>query len=222
VAAEFTHQIKNPLAIINNAAFSLQRALKQGKAVSAEQVRIIQEEVEHSDRIITQIMGYAQLSEGHVEKLNLIEELDQAIVQVFPPAAAYPVRIHLDCAGEFPAMFMQRRHLLDTFVNLLQNARDALGDKGGNVFVRAQCHADSSIEVTLRDDGPGIPPEKQEKIFEAYYTTKAKGTGLGLATAKHNVELYGGTVRVESTLGKGARFTLIFPARGLMKLAKQK
>jgi signal transduction histidine kinase len=221
VAAEFTHQIKNPLAIINNAAFSLQRALKQGKAVSAEQVRIIQEEVEHSDRIITQIMGYAQLSEGHVEKLHLIEELDHAIAQVFPPAAAYPVRIHRDYAVEFPPVFMQRRHLLDTLVNLLQNAREALGDKGGNIFVSAQCHADYSIEVTIRDDGPGIPPAKQEKIFEAYYTTKAKGTGLGLATIKHNVELYGGAVRVESALGKGARFTLVFPARALIKLAKQ-
>ena len=185
VAAEFTHQIKNPLAIINNAAFSLQRALKQGKTVSAEQIRIIQEEVEHSDRIITQIMGYAQLSEGHVEKLNLIEELDQAIAQVFPPAVGYPVQIHRDYhTDDFPPMFMQRRHLLDTFVNLLQNAREALGDKGGNIFVSAQCHDDYSIEVTIRDDGPGIPADKQEKIFEAYYTTKEKGTGLGLATVK--------------------------------------
>jgi signal transduction histidine kinase len=222
VAAEFTHRIKNPLAIINNAAFSLQRALKQGKAVSAAQIRIIQEEVEHSDRIITQIMGYAQLSEGHVEKLNLIEEMDQAIVQVFPPAAGYPVRIHCEYrTDEFPPMFMQRRHLLDSFVNLLQNARDALGDKGGNIFVSAQCHADYSIEVTIRDDGPGIPADKQEKIFEAYYTTKEKGTGLGLATVKHNVELYGGAVRLESGLGKGARFTLVFPAKALIKLAKQ-
>ncbi|MGO8925583.1 MAG: two-component system sensor histidine kinase NtrB [Limisphaerales bacterium] len=222
VAAEFTHQIKNPLAIINNAAFSLQRSLKQGKAVSAEQIRIIQEEVEHSDQIITQIMGYAQLSEGHVEKLNLIEELDQAIAQVFPPAAGYPVRIHCEYrTAEFPPMFMQRRHLLDSFVNLLQNAREALGDKGGNIFVSAQCHADYSIEVTIRDDGPGIPADKQEKIFEAYYTTKEKGTGLGLATVKHNVELYGGTVRVESGLGKGARFTLVFPAKALIKLAKR-
>ena len=222
VAAEFTHQIKNPLAVINNAAFSLQRALKQGKAISAEQIRIIQEEVEHSDRIITQIMGYAQLSEGHVEKLNLVEELDHAIGQVFPPAAGYPVRIHADYhSPEFPPMFMQRRHLLDSFVNLLQNAREALGEKGGNVFISARCHADSSIEVTIRDDGPGIPPDKLERIFEAYYTTKAKGTGLGLATLKHNVELYGGTVRVESALGKGARFVLVFPAKALIKLAKQ-
>jgi signal transduction histidine kinase len=222
VAAEFTHRIKNPLAIINNAAFSLQRALKQGKAVSAEQIRIIQEEVEHSDRIITQIMGYAQLSEGHVEKLNLIEEMDQAIVQVFPPAAGYPVRIHCEYrTDEFPPMFMQRRHLLDSFVNLLQNAREALGEKGGTIFVSAKCHADYSIEVTIRDDGPGIPADKQEKIFEAYYTTKEKGTGLGLATVKHNVELYGGAVRLESGLGKGAWFTLVFPAKALIKLAKQ-
>jgi signal transduction histidine kinase len=222
VAAEFTHQIKNPLAIINNAAFSLQRALKQGKPISAEQIQIIQEEVEHSDRIITQIMGYAQLSEGHVEKLNLVEELDQAIAQVFPPAAGYPVKLHHTYrTDEFPPMFMQRRHLLDSFVNLLQNAREALGEKGGNIFIDARCHPDYSIEVAIADDGPGIPADKQEKIFEAYYTTKEKGTGLGLATVKHNVELYGGVVRVDSGLGKGARFTLVFPAKALIKLARQ-
>jgi signal transduction histidine kinase len=220
VAAEFTHQIKNPLAIINNAAFSIQRALKQGKAVSAEQIRIIQEEVEHSDKIITQIMGYAQLSESHVEKLNLVEELDQAIDSVFPPAAAYPVKVHRLYGSDFPPMFMQRRHLTDTLGNLLQNARDALEGQGGNVFVKAQCHDDLSVEVSIRDDGPGIPPDKLGRIFEAYYTTKPKGTGLGLATVKHNVELYGGSVRVESELGKGARFILIFPARALIKLAK--
>jgi signal transduction histidine kinase len=221
VAAEFTHQMKNPLAIINNAAFSLQRALKQGRPVSPDQIRIIQEEVEHSDRIITQIMGYAQLSEGHVERLNVIEELEHAITQVFPPAMGYPVRIHREWTDEFPPLFMQRRHLLDTFVNLLQNAREALGEKGGQVFVTAQCHSDYSVEVAFRDDGPGIPADKQEKIFEAYFTTKEKGTGLGLATVKHNVDLYGGSVRVESALGKGARFVLVFPAKALIRLARQ-
>jgi signal transduction histidine kinase len=220
LAAEFAHQIKNPLAIINNAAFSLQRALKKGPADASEQIRIIQEEVEHSDRIITQIMGYAQLSEGHVEKLSLAEELDRALAQVFPPAAHYRVQIHRHYAAEFPPLFMQRRHLADALVNLLQNARDALDGQGGNVFVRAQCRGDEAIEVAIADDGPGIPPERQERIFEPYYTTKAKGTGIGLATVRHNVELYGGTVHVESALGKGARFILIFPAKTLIQLAK--
>ncbi len=158
VAAEFTHQIKNPLAIINNAAFSLQRALKQGKPVSAEQIHIIQEEVEHSDRIITQIMGYAQLSEGHVEKLNVVEELDHAIAQVFPPAAGYPdPRPPRLSPTSFRRCSCSAATWPDTFVNLLQNAREALGDKGGNVFVSARCHSDYSVEVTIRDDGPGIP-----------------------------------------------------------------
>ena len=65
------------------------------------------------------------------------------------------------------------------------------------------------------------PVEKQEQIFEAYYTTREKGTGLGLAMVKHNVELYGGQVTVESELGKGARFVLLFPLTSSMSLAKQ-
>jgi signal transduction histidine kinase len=71
----------------------------------------------------------------------------------------------------------------------------------------------------VRDDGPGVPPDKIERIFEAYYTTKQHGTGLGLAIVKHNVELYGGRIHVESVLGKGAKFTVIFPAKALMKLS---
>ena len=220
LAAEFAHQIKNPLAIINNAAFSLQRGLKEGRAPLAAQVGMIQEEVERADRIITQVMGYAQLSEGHVEKLQVIDELNYAINRVFPAAAGYPVKVHREYAASFPPLLMQRRHATETFMNVLQNAREALEISGGNVFVRAQCLDDLSIEVSIQDDGPGIPPEKQVKIFEAYYTTKEKGSGLGLATVKHNVELYGGAIRVESKLGKGACFTLLFPAKMLMKLAK--
>ena len=71
--------------------------------------------------------------------------------------------------------------------------------------------------LRIADSGPGIPPDKRERIFEAYYTTKERGTGLGLSMVKHNTELYGGTVRVESGLGKGAKFTLVFPAKTLMK-----
>jgi len=217
LAAEFAHQIKNPLAIINNAAFSLRRALKEGRPGAMDQIQIIQDEVERSDRIITQIMGYAQLSEGRVEKLNVIEELNSAIDLVFPKAAGYPVQIHRDYAPHFPPLLMQRRHAADVFTNLLQNAREAFDGHAGNIFIRAHCLSDSAIEVIIKDDGPGIPRDKQEQIFEAYYTSKEKGTGLGLATVKHNVELYGGAVRVESELGKGARFILLFPSRTVIR-----
>lgn len=218
LAAEFAHQIKNPLAIINNAAFSLRRCLKDGRGDAREQVEMIQEEVDRADRIITQVMGYAQVSEGHVEKLDVVEELEYAVRSVFPPAAHYPVRVHQDCAGAFPPLLMQRRHASEAFINVLQNAREALGEKGGHVWITAAAREDQSIEVVIRDDGPGIAPDKHSAIFEAYYTTKEKGTGLGLATVKHTLELYGGSIRVESGLGKGAVFILSFPAKSLMKL----
>jgi signal transduction histidine kinase len=219
LAAEFAHQIKNPLAIINNTAFSLQRTLKGARPDVAQQIDIIQEEVARADQVITQIMGYAQLSEGHVEKLNVIDEVNRAIAQVFPPAVPTEVRVHRDFGSGIPPLLMQRGHLSEILMNLLKNSREALGERG-NVFVTVDCLRDHTVEIAVRDDGPGIAPDKHERIFEAYYTTKERGTGLGLAIVKHNVELYGGTVRVESGLGNGAKFTLIFPAKASMNLAK--
>jgi signal transduction histidine kinase len=219
LAAEFAHQIKNPLAVINSAAFSLQRSLREDKNSAPQQIEIIQEEVARADRVITQIMGYAQLSEGRVEKLDVVAELDRAIAQVFPPAVPVKIKIHRSYAPHFPPLLMQRGHLSEILANLLQNARDALGGEG-NIFVAADCHRDHSVEISVRDDGPGIAPDKMGRIFEAYYTTKEKGSGLGLAIVKHNAELYGGSVHVESELGKGAVFVVTFPAKALMKLNK--
>jgi len=219
LAAEFAHQIKNPLAIINNAAFSLQRSLRENKNSATQQIEIIQEEVARADRVITQIMGYGQLSEGRVEKLDVVKEIDAAIAQVFPPAVTGEIQIHRNYAAHFPPLLMQRGHFAEIFLNLLQNARDVLGDEG-NIFVTADCKRDYSVEISVRDDGPGIPPDKISRIFEAYYTTKEKGSGLGLAIAKHNVELYGGEIHVESKLGQGAQFTVTFPAKAIVSMRK--
>ena len=113
---------------------------------------------------------------------------------------------------------MQRQHLSQILVNILQNAREALNGKG-RIIVAAASQGGESVQISISDSGPGIPPDKVEKIFEQYYSTKEKGTGLGLAIVKHNVELYAGKVRVESELGKGARFVLTFPAKTVMNPA---
>jgi signal transduction histidine kinase len=164
-------------------------------------------------------MGYAQLTEGRVEKLNVVEELERAITQVFPPAVPTDIRFQREFDRTFPPLLMQRLHFSEIMLNLLKNAREAVGEKGA-VYLTAVNRRGHSVEIIVRDNGPGIPPDKIERIFEAYYTTKEHGTGLGLAIVKHNVELYGGTVRVESGLGKGATFTLLFPAKTLMKLQR--
>jgi signal transduction histidine kinase len=212
LAAEIAHQLKNPLGIINNAAYSLQRGLNDGRNDFSLQIGIIREEIDRADQIITQLMGYAQLSEGRVEKLDLVEELDRAISEVFPPGLSYEVEVHRDYGANLPSMLMQRSHLSIALVNLLQNAREAMEGKG-RIDIHAHYGNAETVQIIISDSGPGIPPDKIVRVFEAYFTSKSKGTGLGLAIVKHNVELYGGTVHVESELGKGARFVLLFPAK---------
>jgi signal transduction histidine kinase len=219
LAAEIAHQLKNPLAVITNSAFSLQRAAHEGVTAVDEQIDIIREEVERADQIITELMGYAQLAEGKVERLDVTEELDSALNEVFPPAAKYQVKLYREYAPSLPALLMQKRHLSSVLVNLMQNAREAMHGKG-RLKVSAEYGNHDSIRILIEDDGPGIPPEKIDKIFEAYFTTRAKGTGLGLAIVKHNTEMYGGAVTVHSELGKGTAFAVEFPARILMRLSK--
>jgi len=239
LAAEIAHQIKNPLGIINNVAYSLQRAIQQGKSTPQEQVQIIRDEVERSDQILTKLMGYAQLAEGKVEKLKINEELDRAIRDVFPTAAAFDVSIETDYAPNLPVLMMQRGHLSEILVNVLQNAREALAGKGERISgilglgvtreasaarreikIGAQPGPDQSIVVTVSDNGPGISKPQMLKVFEPYFTTKEKGTGLGLSIVRHNVEMYGGTVSIESELGKGTTFIIDLPTRTFMKLQK--
>ena len=219
LAAEIAHQIKNPLAIISNAAWFIQKSVESGKKPSLEQIEIIREEVSRSDRIITELMGYAQLAEGRVERIEVVEELDKAVNRVLPPAANYKIQITKHYAEGLPPLMMQRNHLSEIFVNILQNAREAMGGVG-TIEIKAEHGANYSVIVTIADNGPGIARDRLERVFESYYTTKEKGTGLGLAIVKHNVEIYGGSVRVESELGKGARFVLQLSAKTLMKLTK--
>ena len=135
-------------------------------------------------------MGYAQLSEGRVEKLDVIQKIDQAIELVFPAAVPSEIKVVKKIAGQFPPLLMQRAHFSEILMNLLQNAREAVGERG-NILVAAAALRDHAIEISVADDGPGI--------------------------VKHNAELYGGRVRVESALGKGAKITVVFPARALPK-----
>jgi two-component system, sporulation sensor kinase E len=207
------------LSIITNASFSLQRAVDGGKDTAAEQIQIIREEVERADRIITELMGYAQLAEGKVEKLSVTEELERAIQLVFPPAAKFNVEIRRDYMPGLPPLMMQRNHVSEIFVNILQNAREAMSGSG-RIKINAEHGEDFSTVVTIADSGPGIPEDKVERIFEPYFSTKEKGTGLGLSIVRHNIDIYGGSVSVESELGKGTRFNIKFPAKTLMKISK--
>ena len=212
LAAEIAHRLKNPLAIINNAAFSLGRHLENIPERTSKQLNMIRSEVERSDMILTELMGYARLSEGRVDKLDVREELEAAILEVFPKSHTFGTQLKVSLAEVLPPLMMQRAHLREIMVNLLVNARDAAG-QDGRVQISCQPSPHYAIEFRVKDSGPGVPEAQREQIFEAYFTTKEKGTGLGLAIVKQNTELYGGEIHLDSVLGKGTEFTLTFPTR---------
>ena len=216
LAAEIAHRLKNPLAIINNAAFTLQRNVQKREVDPTKQLEMIRSEVDRSDMILTELMGYARLSEGEVEKLDVHQELQLSISEAFPKDVEFDVELKQNIATKLPALVMQKAHFHQILVNLLVNAREAAG-KGGAVTVSCQSLPNYTIEFRVKDTGQGVPDAQRERIFEAYFTTKEKGTGLGLVIAKRNTELYGGEIHVESELGKGTEFVLTFPTRALLQ-----
>jgi signal transduction histidine kinase len=219
LAAQIAHQIKNPLSVINNAAYCLQRAASQGKSMDGAmtQTEVIREEIDKVDRIITKLMGYAQLAEGKLERLDVEHELEQAIASVFPAAAWPEMRIGRDFDEHLPPLLMQRNHFSEILMNLMSNAREATSGHG-RVRISAHRSEDGAVVIKVQDDGPGIPEEYREKIFQPYFTTKEKGTGLGLPIVRNNAEMYGGNIQLQSELGKGTSFTVTLPTRTITKL----
>ena len=215
LAAEIAHQIKNPLGIINNTAFTLGK-LTAGDQIIQKQVELVREEVNKADQVITKLMGYAQLTEGRLDKLDINDVLDFAITQVFPEGHKFGIRIRKNYGIALPPLLAQYLHISEVFVNILQNSREAVGENG-EISIITSYGGNYTLSVVIEDNGPGISLNMMDKVFEPYLTTKEKGTGLGLAIVKHNTELYGGKVEVNSELGKYTRFNLLFPGRSSIR-----
>jgi signal transduction histidine kinase len=215
LAAEIAHQIKNPLGIINNTAFTLGK-LAEGDQIIQKQVELVREEVNKADQVITKLMGYAQLTEGRLAKLDINNVLDFSIAQVFPEGHKFGIKIRKNYGIALPPLLAQSLHISEVFVNILQNSREAVGENG-EISLITSYGGNYTLSVVIEDNGPGIPINMIDKVFEPYLTTKEKGTGLGLAIVKHNTELYGGKVEVNSELGKYTRFNLLFPGRSAIR-----
>jgi len=215
LAAEIAHQIKNPLGIINNTAFTLGK-LTAGNQIIQKQVELVREEVNKADQVITKLMGYAQLTEGRLDKLDINDVLDFSITQVFPEGHKFGIRIRKNYGIALPPLLAQYLHISEVFVNILQNSREAVGENG-EISIITSYGGNYTLSVVIEDNGPGISLNMMDKVFEPYLTTKEKGTGLGLAIVKHNTELYGGKVEVNSELGKYTRFNLLFPGRSAIR-----
>ena len=147
-------------------------------------------------------MGYAQLAEGTVERLQLTEVLDQSVAMVWPPGAGFSIRVHRDYAPAIPPLLGHRGHFGEICTNLLINAAEAMNGQG-EVFLSVQAGDDYSVVLRVRDTGPGIAPELHQRIFESYSPRRSTWDRSGMGIVNITVNLWRLGARRERDCGQG-------------------
>jgi len=206
VAAMVGHDLRNPLTSIKGVAYYLKKKIgsKMDEA-SREMLELIENNVEHSNKIITDLMEYSKEI-----KLELTETTPRSIVNETLFLVEIPDDVQVrDLTQNEPKLKIDLEQIKRVFVNLIKNAVDAMLN-GGKLTITSK-ESDGNVEITFTDTGTGMTKEVMEKIWTPFFTTKAKGMGLGLAICKRFIEAHGGSIRVESTVGEGTTFTVTIP-----------
>jgi two-component system NtrC family sensor kinase len=209
------HELNNPINNITLTAEMLKedyRTLRDAERL--EMVGDLVEQAARAQRIVRNLLDFAREGEIRTEKLDLADVLRDATGLAANQIRLSGARIALDVVPNLPAIHGDRQSLIQVFVNLLLNALDAVG-KGGRVRIAAGSrHEPGWVEVSVADNGPGIPAHALPYIFDPFFTTKprGKGTGLGLSVSLGIVRQHGGDIRVRSEPGKGTDVTVLLPA----------
>ncbi len=212
MAAVVGHEIRNPLAVINNSIYFIKTKLSSGAEPDpkiAKHIKIIESEIQQANGIINEILTYSRQRELHPEPVKLNQWLDELLsVYPFPPHVEL-VKI-LDPVD--PTLLIDTTEMQQAIRNLIGNGVEVMPPpKGGRITIRTRICAPGWVELDIGDAGAGIPPDVLDKIFAPFFTTKARGTGLGLAVVRKVIDRHKGRVDVESQVGVGTTFKLYLP-----------
>jgi PAS domain S-box-containing protein len=208
LAGGLAHQIRNPLGSISNAAFVLRRMLRgHPNPDVASSVEIILEEASHTNRIITQLLDNARARAPIPNPVSVSELFEQALARHELPENVQVVRNMTD---DLPAVTVDIDQMIAALANLIENAFDAMENEG-TLSLSAQVQDADHVMLSVEDTGSGIAEEVQHALLEPLVTSKSRGLGLGLSTARTLIEAQGGTLEWTSTPGQGARFDLTLP-----------
>jgi signal transduction histidine kinase len=199
-ARRVAHEMRNPLTPIRLAVAQLNRSSTPDQH---DAIEVLKAESERLEQLATEFTEFGRLPEGPAAPVDLGELLDELARTTLPPTMT--ARVSLDAA--MPALLGHYDPLRRAFSNILRNAVEACEGQGEIEIVAAPA-TDGAVSITVRDHGPGIPPELDGRIFDPYCTGKSGGTGLGLALAKQTFEMHRGTITVEPTPGGGATFVV--------------
>lgn len=198
MAAQIAHEIRNPLGVIKNSAFFVHRKLPSNEAVAREHAQLIQHEVAMCVDIIENILSITKITPPRKIRFDLEPFVADAFERLRQNVLSADRADSLKCAYEGPpspfSLFADTTQFRLVLDNLLKNAVEAMTDPG-EIRISARHEAlETVIDVT--DDGPGVPEDHAETIFDLFQTSKAKGTGLGLGICRQIIERHGGTLEV--------------------------
>lgn len=220
LAAGVAHEINNPLAIINEKA-GLIKDLFTYRQEYADDKRLMHNidsiigSVTRCGKITKRLLSFARHIDVEMDSIQFKGLADEVVDFLRKEAEYRSISITMNIPDNLPEFVSDRGKLQQIFLNLVNNAFQAMND-GGNLYISARQLKDENLEFTVQDDGCGIPEGDLKRIFDPFFSTKKKtgGTGLGLSITYGLVQELGGSMSVESTVGKGTIFTITMPLKG--------
>jgi len=213
LAAGVAHEIGNPLNSLNIHLQLMERELKSLPAKKAdrlrEDIRIARDEVGRLDKIINQFLRAIRPTQPDLQRASVNDVVRDTLALLKRELADRDILVEQELGDALPKTLLDRAQLTQAFYNIIRNALQAMR-AGGILRIRTEA-TDTHIVVSFVDTGGGIAPEQIVKIFEPYYTTKKDGSGLGLMIVQRIVREHGGTIEVESDLGRGTAFRIKLP-----------
>lgn len=211
LSAGIIHEINTPLSVIAAASQMVLSEPDLPEAVT-EMVERIHQEVQRLSQLTRGILSFSREEDGAEGESDINLTLHEVLTFLRYEIQKRSITLLEEFDSHLPLVKANQNLLKQVFLNLIVNALQAMGSNG-RLTVRSYLSTEMEIRVQIKDNGPGIPEETIEKIFTPFFTTKdpGVGTGLGLYVTKNNMERLHGSIIVESTVGEGACFTLIFP-----------
>src|ERR1700722_18676756 len=215
MSAGLAHEIRNPLGVIKGSAEMLQQKLGESNPLAGELAGYISTETNRLSALVTRFLDFARPLHAELTPQDITSVLDRAVhdVAVTHKEKGASVRVERQYQQNLPLVPLDESLSEQAFVNLIQNAYDAMGGGGGTLRVlaaRAKSANNARVDLRIEDTGPGIPDELREQIFNPFVTTKKTGVGLGLSIVSRIIDGHHGSIRLKSGL-KGAGFVMFFP-----------
>jgi two-component system nitrogen regulation sensor histidine kinase GlnL len=210
MTAQVAHEIKNPLGSIRFAAEMLKQRLAEDGEKCLEIVDVIERSVCHLANIVNELSEFSRPKQLDRTKINLNNLLDDLLPMVADRLKAKEIRVEKRYAANLPSGNYDPAELRKLFLNLIINAIDA-SKPGGLIELRTAVNGANRLVVEIVDYGVGMDENTRARLFEPFYTTKERGTGLGMAIAKKITELHQGDLKVVSEPGKGSTITVELP-----------